>query len=430
MGAILIWFYRFVSATLAPPILSFLMAKRLRLGKEHKLRWRERYGFSPLARPNGMLLWIHAASVGESMVALTLVEALHRRRPDWNILLTSGTMTSARLIAARLAKLSPQDGQIYFHQFIPYDLPWGCKRFISHWHPDLAIWLESELWPNLVMTAKNQQIPMMLVNARMSSDSFRSWLWARPLIEKLLRQFDAILPQSEIDLIHFNALGAKPQQIGAMGNLKFSATTLPLPIDDDEFNQLQHRLSGEKIWLAASTHEPEEMMAVAIHVALLDRHPGLITIIVPRHPHRGAAIEATYLEEFSSFDTAELFSQLTDATATANPAAPPVNTSYDQPAIPMIRRSANDDLSLLQPGCIYLADSLGELGLWYRLAPIAFIGGSLVPHGGQNPLEAARLGLSHINWPQYQQFYCHYRWLSTSQSGDKSSRCRGITGTT
>ena len=233
MGALLIWFYRLISATLAPPILSFLMAKRLRLGKEHPLRWRERYGFSPYARPNGMLLWIHAASVGESMVALTLVEALRRRHPDWNILLTSGTMTSARLIAARLAKLSPQDGQTYLHQFIPYDLPLGCKRFIAHWRPDLAIWLESELWPNLIMTAKNQQIPMMLVNARMSLESFRSWLWARPLIKKLLSQFDAILPQSEIDLIHFNALGAMPQQIGAIGNLKFSATTLPLPIDDD-----------------------------------------------------------------------------------------------------------------------------------------------------------------------------------------------------
>ncbi|MDI9350312.1 MAG: 3-deoxy-D-manno-octulosonic acid transferase [Candidatus Symbiobacter sp.] len=405
MGVFLYWLYRLLSLTVAPPILSLLLSRRLRRGKEHGLRWSERLGVAGLPRPPGCLVWIHAASVGEAMVALTLVDALRRNHPDWNLLLTSGTVTSAKLIDDRLKKLTTPPAVIFVHQFVPYDLPKYVKAFLDHWRPDLALWLESELWPNLILATAKRKIPILLLNARMSVGSLRKWRWARPLIRLILRQFAKILAQSALDQAHFRQLGANASQFGAVGNLKFSAGTLPLPISEREFNQVQNRLRGEKIWLAASTHDPEEMIAAAIHVALLDRHPGLITIIVPRHPERGASIEAAFHAEFSQPDAALALYAGRDKTGrdkAGRDKAGRDNRSIT--AIPFIRRSRDNDLSELQPGRIYLADTLGELGLWYRLAAIAFIGGSLVPHGGQNPLEAARLGSALLVGPSTSNF--------------------------
>lgn len=329
-------------ATLAAPGLRLMLRHRAKRGKEMASRLGEREGLDPTPRPAGPLLWLHAASVGESQSVLPVVAALLQDSMV-SVLMTTGTVTSARLLSDRLPGFA---GRV-LHRFVPLDVPvWGA-RFLDHWRPDAAAFVESELWPNLLAGCRARGIPAMLVNARMSARSQRGWRRAPGLAREILGSFDRVHPQSQADADRLQELGARG--IEAAGNLKLAAA--PLPADADQLARLQAAIGQRPVWLAASTHPGEEAVAAAIHRRLVQAHPDLLTIVAPRHPQRGAALAI------------EL-------------GAP--------------RRGAGEGPP---PGAgIWIADTMGELGLLYRLAPVVFVGRSLVGQGGQNPLEPARLG--------------------------------------
>jgi len=320
-----------------------MLRRRVGRGKEVAARLPEREGLEAMARPPGRLAWLHAASVGESRSILPMLVALHAQAPEVTVLLTTGTVTSAALLAEQLPALGLRG---VLHRFVPLDVPAWVGRFLDHWRPDVAGFVESELWPNLLAACRVRGVPMMLVNARMSARSLRGWQRAPGLARTMLAGFDRVQPQGAEDAARLVSLGAR--RIDASGNLKLAA--LPLPVDEAELARLRELVGGRPVWLAASTHPGEEAVAAAVHRRLAASHPGLLTIVAPRHPERGAAIAAEW-------------------------------------GVP--RRGAGGDLGA---GGLWVADTLGELGLLYRLAPLAFVGRSLVGQGGQNPLEPARLG--------------------------------------
>lgn len=336
--------YRAVT-TLAGPLIRLYLNKRLVRGKEDPARFSERLGRPGLPRPEGFLVWIHAASVGESLSMLPLVERLLVERPGLRMLMTTGSVTSARLMGERL----PEGAT---HQFVPVDrLPW-VRSFLDHWRPDLVLWAESEFWPNLVCETAARGLPMVLLNGRISDRSFERWQKHAGLIAQLLSGFALCLGQTGRDAERLRVLGAPRAE--CLGNLKFAAP--PLPADAGELAVLEKALTGRPRWLAASTHAGEEGMAGRLHQGLRETHPGVLTIIAPRHPERGDAIAA----------------ELRGAGLT-------------------VAQRSKGETPTEKTG-IYLTDTLGELGLFFRLADAVFMGKSLVPLGGQNPLEPARLG--------------------------------------
>lgn len=348
--------YRFFSDAAAPLIGLYLAIRKTR-GKEDRARFGERLGRAGRDRPSGPLVWAHAASIGESLSLLPLIERLITDRPGLAVLVTTGTVTSARLMDERL----PLGG---FHQYVPVDRIVYVRRFLDHWRPDLALWAESEFWPNLITETQIRGTPMVLVNGRVSPRSFIGWQRFGGLIERLLGGFTLCLAQTEADAERLRRLGAAGAEY--VGNLKFSG--LPLPVDGERLTRFEKALGDRPRWLAASTHPGEEEIVARVHRQLAADHPGLLTIIVPRHPDRGAAIAAAL---------------------TAG-------------GLAVARHSAGD---AVEPGTsIYLADTLGELGLFYRLVGIAFMGKSLVPLGGQNPLEAARLDCAIVHGPHMMNF--------------------------
>jgi len=343
--------YRALTRPLTPLALGYL-ARRRRRGKEHPIRFRERRGVAAIARPDGPLVWVHAASVGEATAVLGLIKELLDTRPGLEILITTGTVTSARLLETRLPARAR-------HQFVPADLPSWTARFLGHWQPDLALWVESELWPNLVFTAQARGIPMVLLNGRLSTRSYRRWRRWPGLIGPVLGTFELCLTQDQNQAERFRSLGAR--HVVAVGDLKASAPALPF--DRAELLRLLNAIGSRPLWLAASTHAGEEKIAGDVHRALMTRHPGLLTIIVPRHTARGDAIGAMLAGQ----------------------------------GLHVARRACGDPLTHATQ--IYLADTMGELGLFYSLAGIAFVGGSLVARGGHNPFEAARLGCAVLHGP-------------------------------
>jgi 3-deoxy-D-manno-octulosonic-acid transferase len=326
-----------------PLAVSGLLARRIRRGKEDPARIGERRGMTSLPRPDGQLIWVHGASVGEVLAVATLIERLQMM--NFRVLLTSGSVTSAQIIAKRF---SPA----VIHQFIPYDSPRFVERFLDHWKPNLAIFVESDLWPNFILAASERRVPMMLVNGRLSERSFARWRKVPGTIGALLGRFDLCLAQSEGDAARLADLGAPRVQLS--GNLKLDVPAPPA--DDDKLQRLTVRLRGRPVVVAASTHPGEDDMLLEAHRRLQPHFPELLTVLIPRHPHRGPGIAQ----------------QVTAA------------------GLGLAVRS-RDELPTARTQ-VYLADTMGELGLFYRLAPIVFMGGSLVTHGGQNPIEALKLG--------------------------------------
>lgn len=350
----LLWTYR-MGVTLMTPAASGLLAWRRGKGKEDPTRIGERRGHAARARPYGPLVWLHGASIGETLAILPIVERLTRRGVA--VLVTSGTRTSAQLVARRLPP-----GAI--HQYVPLDVPLYVKRFLDHWQPDLALFAESELWPNFVHALDRRGVPLVLVNARLSERSFQRWMRVPKTAEALLSRFAVCLAQSHADAERLQRLGAP--RVTVAGNLKYDSPAPPA--DPRTVASLQALTAGRPIWLAASTHPGEEEAAIAVHRALARRYPALLTMVAPRHPERGADIAAMAAE------------------------------SGLRPA----RRSEG-----LQPDRavdLYIADTVGEMGLFYRLSPLVFMGGSLVPHGGQNPIEPAKLGVAILHGPHVHNF--------------------------
>jgi len=354
-------FYRRLSVAMVP-LAPALIKRRLKQGKEDPARIGERRGMSRDVRPHGPLVWIHGASVGEVLAAAGLIEKL--RALNIRILLTSGTVTSAAIVAKRF----PAD---IIHQYVPYDSPRYVARFLDHWRPSLALFIESDLWPNLILSSAARRLPMVLINGRMSHRSFPRWRRVTATISALLGRFDVCLAQSDVDAERFSALGSR--NVVTTGNLKLDVPAPPA--DAAKLERLMSVTRGRPIIVAASTHPGEEELLLAAHRALAGFFPSLLSVIVPRHAHRGEAIART------------------------------ISASGLQ-----VRLRSREELPTAATD-IYLADTMGELGLFYRLAPIVFMGGSLVEHGGQNPIEAIKLGASIVHGPHVFNFTDVYEAL-------------------
>src|SRR6267154_539351 len=356
--------YRRLSSAMVP-IAPALIKRRLKLGKEDPERIDERRGVTTDVRPHGPLVWIHGASVGEVLASAALIEKL--RALNLRILLTSGTVTSAAVVAKRF----PPD---VIHQYVPYDSPRYVARFLDHWQPSLALFIESDLWPNLILSSAARRLPMILINGRMSHRSFPRWRRVSNTISALLGRFEVCLAQSETDAERFTALGSR--NVVTTGNLKLDVPAPPA--DPAKLEKLMALTRGRPVIVAASTHPGEEEILLEAHKTLVGFFPGLLSVIVPRHPDRGAAVAS--LVAASGLRMA-LRSREELPTATSD---------------------------------VYVADTMGELGLFYRFAPIVFMGGSLVAHGGQNPIEAVKLGASIVHGPHVFNFTDVYEALDQS----------------
>jgi 3-deoxy-D-manno-octulosonic-acid transferase len=360
--------YRLLSAA-AAPLAPKLLARRLERGREHPVRLPERYGQSNVARPPGPLVWVHGASVGELLAVVPLIERLCAK--SFGVLCTSGTVSSASVAEQRLPKA-------VIHQFVPLDVPRFVQRFYDHWRPDLALFVESDLWPNLIISANERGIPLILLNGRVSEQSFNRWRFVPGTIAALLCRFDLCLAQSAGHAARLRDLGAP--RITTTGNLKLDVPEPPA--DANELAALRGAI-GERVTIAAaSTHAGEETALIEAHRRLRNTFPRLLTIIAPRHPDRGPGIVEI-----------------------AN-AAGLTTTLRSRGRLP----GTGDD--------IYVVDTMGELGLVYRLAPIVFVGGSLASHGGQNPIEPIKLGAAILHGPHVWNFSEIYAALDAAHGAD------------
>ena len=363
-----------LATQLAAPVAPLLLAWRTRRGKEEPERRGERFGTANVPRPPGFLVWFHAASVGEVNAALPVIDAIAKARPEIRILLTTATVTSARLARVRLP-----EGAI--HQFVPLDRQSYLKRFLDHWHPNLCVLVESEIWPNLVLETKARDIPLLLINGRMSVSSFKAWRRRPGMSRPIFSAFDLVLAQNAVLAERFAQLGAVDARDA--GNLKADAP--PPPVDAAGKATLAAAMSGRPVWLAASTHPGEDEIVAAAHGMIKKALPDLLTIIAPRHPERGSAIAEMLRAQ---------------------------GLSVAQRSSGELPDSETD---------IYVADTIGELGLLYALAPVALIGGSLVRHGGQNPVEAIKLGAAVLTGPHWHNFRGSYSELLKTGSAKEVS---------
>ncbi|KXF78592.1 3-deoxy-D-manno-octulosonic acid transferase [Paramesorhizobium deserti] len=353
--------YRWAGAAAYPAVGAYV-AFRASRGKEEHARRRERYGKASVPRPDGPLVWVHAASVGETSAVIPLIERIVAM--GIHVVLTTGTVTSARLVAERL-----QDRVI--HQYVPLDLKPAVNRFLTHWCPDLAVICESEIWPMTILELGARRVPQVLVNGRLSDRSFAAWKKRASLAEALLENLALVVAQSEVDGERFRTLGARPVVVS--GNLKVDAVVPPA--DEQMVAALRAQIGRRRTWAAISTHEGEEEIAVEVHDMLKTRHKDLLTIIVPRHPDRAAALEAMMTAR-----------GLTVAVRSRDDAITPETN-------------------------VFLGDTIGEMGLYLRLAEIAFVGRSLTGEGGQNPLEPAMLGAAILSGRNVQNFRDSYQRL-------------------
>jgi len=376
-----LWAYRCVTAIL-PGLGRRHLRRRLAAGKEHPDRHGERLGIAGVPRPDGRLVWFHAASVGESLALLELIRRLLDATPDLRVLVTTGTVTSADLLADRLPAGA-------LHQFVPLDFPRFVGAFLDHWRPELAVWTESEFWPNLLLGTHARGVPLVLLNARMSRHSARRWRRFLPwAARRLVTLFAAVQAQDRATGAALVRLGVPRDRLVVTGTLK--EDTPPPPCDEAERPRLARRLADRPVWAAASTHPGEEDMIGDAHAMAARSVLRLLCILVPRHPDRGDAIAASLRARGLS--------------------------------VAQRSRGADPDAST----AVYLADTLGELGLWYRLAPVSFVGGSLVPVGGHNPYEPAALGSAILHGPHVANFAEIYRRLDGADAARAVADTEGL----
>ncbi len=367
-----------LASVVGSPVAPQVLARRLYRGKEHLERLPERRGEATRDRPAGPLIWVHGASVGEMLAAVPLIENLCAQ--DFAVLVTSGTVTSAALAEQRLP-----DGVL--HQFVPLDAPRFVRRFLDHWRPNLALFVESDLWPNLILSCAARKIPMIVINGRLSERSFGRWRRVPGVIAALLSRFDLCLAQSGADAERYAQLGAP--RVDCTGNLKLDVPAPPA--NQAALRRLKDSIGMRPVVAAASTHPGEERAILAAHRRLRAKFPSLLTVIVPRHPARGESI-------------AEI------AKAAGLPVALRSQRAHPMPDIG-----------------VYVADTLGELGLIYRVAPIVFMGGSLASHGGQNPIEPIRLGAAVMHGPHVWNFAEIYATLDDAHGAELVKDAEALT---
>lgn len=353
--------YRWMGA-IAYPVVGAYVAFRTSKGKEERSRRGERYGRASVARPEGPLIWVHAASVGETTAIIPLIERI--LATGIHVVLTTGTVTSAKLVEERL-------GSRVIHQYVPLDLKPAVNRFLDHWKPDLALICESEIWPMTILELGARRVPQVLVNGRLSDRSFAAWKRRASVAEALFENFSHVVAQSEVDGERFRTLGARPVTVS--GNLKVD-TALP-PATDGDIGQLKQQIGSRKTWAAISTHEGEEEIAADVHTMLKPRHKDLLTIVVPRHPDRAEAIEKMMIER----------------------------------GLKVALKSRQDTIT--PDTDVFIGDTIGDMGLYLRLTDIAFVGKSLTGEGGQNPLEPAMLDTAILSGRNVQNFRESYQRL-------------------
>jgi len=354
------------STRFAAPFAGMLLKRRLKRDKEDPIRVAERRGIATEERPEGALVWMHGASVGEILSVMPLLDRIHAN--GFPVLLTSGTVTAARLAQRRLP-----EGVL--HQFAPLDSPAFVRRFLDYWRPGLVLLAESELWPNMIMETSERGTPLILINGRLSKRSFARWKRFGRTASTLLSNIDLCLAQETADAHRLAQLGAP--RVFTTGNLKFDAPAPPA--DPMALSALKRAARGRPILFAASTHQGEEKMIIEVHRRLQQAVPGLLTIIAPRHPERGRGV---------------------------------AGDAEEAGLLAVLRSRAHLPDSGTE---IYVADTIGELGLFYRLAPIVFVGGSLVKHGGQNPIEPAKLDCAILHGPYVANFSAIYAELNRAR---------------
>lgn len=353
--------YRWAGAIIFPVVGAYV-AFRASKGKEERGRHGERYGVASVARPSGPLVWVHAASVGETSAVTPLVESIVDM--GIHVVLTTGTVTSAKMVQERL-------GDRVIHQYVPLDLKPAVDRFLTHWQPDLAVICESEIWPMTILELGTRRVPQVLVNGRLSDRSFAAWSKRASIAEALFENLAHVVAQSDVDGERFRALGARPVTVS--GNLKVD-TAVP-PVNNSELTALQRMIGSRKTWAAISTHLGEEEIVAQVHHMLKARHRDLLTIIVPRHPDR----------------------------------APEIAGQIEAMGMKVALRSRADQIEADTD--IYLGDTIGDMGLYLRMAEIAFVGRSLTAQGGQNPLEPAMLKAAILSGRNVQNFRDSYQRL-------------------
>jgi 3-deoxy-D-manno-octulosonic-acid transferase len=345
--------------SLVAPLAWRTVQKKLQTAEVPINRQRERLGHASLPRPDGHLIWFHAASVGESLSVLSLIKHLGDRLPDTHFLITSGTPTSAALIEKRLPPRTR-------HQYPPLDTGGPVKRFLDHWRPNAGIFVESEIWPRLIVESARRGVALALLNARLSEKSVKGWSQRPKTARFILDSFRLFLTQNDKTAGNLIGLGANPGHVQPGTNLK--AMSDPLPVDQDVVDGIRSEISGRPLWIASSTHDGEEETVLAAHTRLLERWPDLLLLLIPRHPDRREDIAAILKQ--------------TGLTASFRTATDPITETTQ----------------------VYVADTLGETGTWYALCPIVFLGGSLKEIGGHNPFEPAQAGAAVITGPGYFNF--------------------------
>lgn len=354
-------------SVIAAPLYHLLRLYRLRRGKECAQRWHERFGRTDMVRPAGRLVWFHAASIGESHALMALIHEVLAEANDIHVLITTHSLTSAQLLAERLPPRA-------MHQFAPYDARGPVSRFLSHWQPDVAIWAESELWPRLLLETARHDAPMLLVNARVSRRTAVRWRRWPHVVRNLLTPFDEVLVQEETLAHLLQDVGVPTERLRVVGSLKEELA--PLTVVQADLSDALACLEGRSRWLAASTHEGEETVLVDAHQRAFGREGDApLLVIAPRHPHRGPKI------------------------------ARMLQAQGWRTGLRSLGQRPTSDIE------IYIADTLGEMGIWYRLCPMAFVGGSLVPAGGHNPYEPIQLGCSVIHGAAVYNFRDIYQRL-------------------
>lgn len=335
--------YNTLIRILYPLVIKRYIKKRQLNGKEDIKRFNERIGRPTMKRPEGKLIWLHGASVGESVSMLPLINKLLEHYPDSHVMVTTGTVTSADVMSKRLPERA-------FHQYVPIDNPAFVTRFIRHWQPNLALWFESDLWPALLSGIKRKNIPLVLVNGRISNKSFKRWQQFDFISKELLGCFTFCLGQTEEDAYRLRILGAKDSS--CLGNLKYAG--INPPIDKDKMLEIATEIKDRPLWVVSSTHHDEELKIGKILKNLNEQIPGLFTIFAPRHPNRGEEIQQ----------------------------------QLNELGLKTALRSKGEKIT--KDTNAYIANTIGEVGMWYEMSPIVFIGGSLIPHGGQNFIEPSR----------------------------------------
>lgn len=353
--------YSWFGRTFAPLLERMDARRQLARGMAPE-RLPERSGYASVPRPNGALVWLHGVSVGETRVALSLANAMAKQRPELSFLLTTTTATAAKVAEQNLPPRSR-------HQFAPLDTPAAVRRFYDHWEPSLGVFTESELWPRLIVRADRRGVPLALVNARLSERSLSRWRKLPRLVTALFSRFSFVAAQTEATAKALEDFHSPKPLV--TGDLKSAAP--PLKVDPDALRQVKQAIGRRPVWIAASTHEGEEALVLEAHRKVLASHSDALLIIAPRHPERGAAVAAVANAE---------------------------------------QRSKGGPLN----GSVYIADTMGELGLWYSLGAPVFLGGSLFDIGGHNPFEPAAFACPILSGPHVTAFAESYPYLESQRA--------------